>query len=280
MRFTFGDAMAAAFESAGSYRWAEYQPFFVILLVELVFLALTTQLGYPWAMGLVAPVTRLAGGEESLHYPALFTFLPILLAWVESALFAFPGCVLIPLALLRICARTDRALSLGARAGRRFTGAILPTLIAILLGIGANWGWQSSLAPRMGAYVMRSVQGDLGVFIVWALTLLGGYAILSLLLYVPVAAVQARATLFSSLGYGIRFGLAALVPTLLFAFVFAVPANAVQYFVLQQSSNLIARLRPEIVVVLLGLYAFFSSMATYFTYGAAVRLYRSGRGSD
>jgi hypothetical protein len=280
MRATFGDAMGAAFESATGFRWAEYGGYFMIFLLHVVFLALTTQMEHGWAMSVVALVAGWTGGSEYLHYPAFFAYLPVLLSWVESTLYAVPGCIVIPMALLRLYARTDRALSLGAGAGSRLSGAVLPTLLASLLGLGVSWGWQRWLAGRVGEALYPFMPGPIASSTTWAVTTLGTYVVYSLLFYVPVAAVQARATPIRAFGKGVRFGIRTLMPTLLYAVCFALPAIVLQFIIERQSAPIIAKLRPEAILVLLALYAFFTSLGTYLTYGAAGRYFKMARGSE
>jgi len=147
MKVTLLDGLDATLEAVRGFRWIEFSPFFLIFFLQFLFLALTTQMHQAWAMALVAPVAEWTGGESHLHYPAFYGYLPVIMAWVESTLYAVPGCVLIPLSLLRLLARSDRALSLGAGAAGRLAGAVLPTLFAALIGVGAVWGWQRSLVP-------------------------------------------------------------------------------------------------------------------------------------
>jgi len=277
MRVTLGDGLEAALEAVRGFRRTEFSPFFLIFLIQFLFLGLTTQMHQAWAMGLVEPVARWTGGESHLHYPDFYGYLPVVMAWVESAVYAFPGCVLIPLSLLRLLARTDRALSLGAGAAGRLAGAVLPTLFAALLGVGAVWGWQRSLVPTVAKILGSFVPATASTFVLWCVTLLGGYLILSLLLYIPVAAVQARASLIGCIGRGVHYGLRLLPLTIIFALLFAVPTIVIQYILERQTGMIITRLRPEAIAVLLAFYAFFTSVATYLTYGAAVRLYRTVR---
>ncbi|HEU4335575.1 MAG TPA: hypothetical protein VFT32_13850, partial [Candidatus Eisenbacteria bacterium] len=109
---------------------------------------------------------------------------------------------------------------------------------------------------------------------------LGGYLTLSLLLYIPVAAVQARSSLPRALALGLRFGVRALPVTLLLALTFGLPAIGVQYLLERQTSMILTKLRPETIAILLAVYAAFTSIATYLTYGMAARLYRMARGDS
>ncbi|HEY6571937.1 MAG TPA: hypothetical protein VI198_01360, partial [Candidatus Eisenbacteria bacterium] len=87
MKLSIGDAFGSVFDAIREFRWAEYAPFFWILAAQWIFLALTTQLHTAWAMGFVAPIARLVGGQENLHYPSFYGYLSILLGWIESFLY-------------------------------------------------------------------------------------------------------------------------------------------------------------------------------------------------
>lgn len=280
MRLSFADAFSSAFDAARGFRWTEYAPFFWMLAVEWIFLALCTQLHSAWAMGLIAPLARLVGGEGNLHYPVFFGYVSVLLGWLESFLYTVPGALLIPLALLRYYARTDRALSLGAGAASRLAGAFFPTLVAGLAGVGAITGWQRFASPVVTSAIRAVVAEPLGGFLGWLAVTLGGYAITILLLYVPVAAVQARTNPIRAFAYGIRFGFRSWPVTIGFAILFGIPSMIVQFVLERQGGLILTHLRPELITVFLGLYATVASLATYFTYGAAARLYRSARGEE
>ena len=71
---------------------------------------------------------------------------------------------LIPLAILRLYARTDRALSLGAGAFARLAGAVLPTLLAGLAGVGCLWGWQRWVAPAAAPLIRDFIPGPSAAF--------------------------------------------------------------------------------------------------------------------
>ena len=280
MRLSFADAVSSAFDAARGFRWAEYAPFFWILAVQLIFLALGTQLDHTWAMNLMLPLARLAGGENNLHYPVFFGYVSVLLGWIESFLYTVVGAVLIPLAILRYYARTDRALSLGAGAGARLAGAFFPTLVAGLIGVGVVLGWQRSAAPTVASTILSFVAEPLGGILAWLSTSLGGYAIFVLILYVPVAAVQARTNPVRAFAYGIRFGFRSWPLTFMFAVLFGIPALLVQFILERQGAMFLTRLRPELVTIFLGLYVTVTSVATYFTYATAARLYRFARGEE
>lgn len=278
MKLSIGDAFGSVFDAVREFRWAEYAPFFWILAAQWIFLALTTQLHNAWAMGFVAPITRLVGGEANLHYPAFYGYLSILLGWIESFLYTVPGAVLIPLSLLRYYARSDRALSLGAGAATRLVGAFVPTLLAGLAAVGCIWGWQRYASPHLLNAWRQWLSEPMAGFFGWLAITLGGYAILTLVLYIPVAAVQARTNPVRAIGYGLRFGLRSWPVTLAFAVFFGAPAILVQFLLERQGAVILARLRPEVIVAFLGVYALATSVATYFTYATAARLYRAARG--
>lgn len=279
MNLSFGDAIESAIDSVRGFRWTEFAPFFWILAIEWIFLGLTTQLDKGWAMSLVAPVTKLLdGGANNLHYPIFYLYLTILLAWVESFCYTVPGAILIPLSLLRFYARRDRALSLGAGAASRLAGAVIPTLLAGLAGVGAILGWQHLAAASVRNALRGTAPPPLGDVVAWMGTTIGPYAIMALLLYIPIAAVQPRTNPVRAIGMGLRFGLRSWGATIGFMLVFAIPALVVQYVLEKHGAFLVTRLRPEVVVAFLAFYAAAASVATYLSYVTGARLYRMARG--
>ncbi|HEY6573153.1 MAG TPA: hypothetical protein VI198_07505, partial [Candidatus Eisenbacteria bacterium] len=189
-----------------------------------------------------------------------------------------PGAVLIPLSLLRLYARSDRALSLGAGAATRLAGAFIPTLLAGLAAVGCIWAWQRHASPVLMNAWRQWVSEPMGGYLGWLAITLGGYGIMTLVLYIPVAAVQARTNPVRAIGYGLRFGLRSWPLTLAFAVFFGAPAILVQFLLERQGAFILAKLRPEVVVVFLGIYALATSVATYLTYSTAARLYQVSRG--
>jgi hypothetical protein len=280
LNLSFGDAIGSAIDSVRGFRWAEFAPFFWILAVQWIVLALTTQLDKAWAMSLIAPMTRLVHGESNLHYPTFFGYLSIFLGWLESFMYTVPGAVLIPMALLRFYARSDRALSLGAGAATRLVGAFVPALLAGLANVGALWGWQRYAAGPLSTTLRSTAPPPLGDLFGWLAATLGGYAIFALLLYVPVAAVQARTNPVRAIGMGLRFGFRAWPPTLMLAAFFGLPAIAIQYLLEKQAVLILSRLRPELIVVFLAIYAGATAVATYLTYLTGARLYKVARGES
>lgn len=280
MKVSFGDAIGSALEAVRGYRWVEFAPFFWILAVQLVFIAICSQLTSSWAMGIVAGLAKLVKGEGNIHYPAFFAYVSILLGWLESFLYTVPGAVLIPLSLLRLYSRSDRALSLGARAGERLAVAFLPTLIAGALIVGVVWSWQRYLAPPVSLFIKNGVRPPWGDYLAWLTVVIGGYLVVALLLYVPVAAVQARTNPVRAFFRGVRFGFRAWIFTAFFAVLFGLPAILIQWVLERQGMLLITRLRPELILIGLAIYAAFTSVSTYLTYATAARFYRIARAED
>jgi len=280
MRLSVGDAIGSAIESVRGIRWAEYAPFFWILLLQFLFLVVCSQMQSAWAMGIVAPLARMVGGEGSLHYPVFYAYVSILFGWVESFVYTVPGALLIPLALLRYYSRSDRALSLGAGAAVRLAGAVPPTLVAGLAGISAVLAWQTYLAGPVSLFLRQHLPGPFGSFLAWLSATLGGYVIIALLLYVPVAAVQARTNPIRAFALGIRFGLRSWPLTIFYSVLFGIPAIFVQFVLERQGSLLLTRLRPELSLLFLTIYAVVTSLGTYLTYLTAARLYRIARGEE
>ena len=81
-----------------------------------------------------------------------------------------------------------------------------------------------------------------------------------------------------AIGFGLRFGIRSWPLTLFYAVMFGIPAILVQFLLERQGAFLLSKLRPEVIVVFLGIYAAATSVATYLTYGTAARLYSIAKG--
>jgi hypothetical protein len=155
---------------------------------------------------------------------------------------------------------------------------VIPTLLAGLAGVGAILGWQHLAAASVRNALRGTAPPPLGDVVAWMGTTIGPYAIMALLLYIPIAAVQPRTNPVRAIGMGLRFGLRSWGATIGFMLVFAIPALVVQYVLEKHGAFLVTRLRPEVVVAFLAFYAAAASVATYLSYVTGARLYRMARG--
>lgn len=259
-------------EALRDFRIQEWMPFGWLLALQLLFLICALNLQAAWGMAVAGLAALSMGGEKILHYPFFFIALPNLASFVEWIVYLVPGCVFIPLALLRVAAPGEGSGAAGDRQAR-LRGAILPTLIAGALNVLLLQGWQwvgsTQIAPRVGSY-LPGVPGQIGV---WFVLLLGAYLISVPFLYVPVRAVQKDATFLGSLLGGMLEGLQLLLPTLLIvvvASVLALPFLApAQLF----AQVIVGKMRPELLALLLAIYAAITSVANYLIYASVMRMH-------
>ncbi len=273
MERNFRVARVCAVEAFRDFSWREYAPFGWLLGAQLLFLLLALNLDSVVGMGTVGSFVWLFYGDKLLHYPGFFLFLPSITSIVEALLYALPGAVLIPLSLIRIMAPMDATLAKGQATGPRLRKAIGPTLLASIANAALLTGWQWILGHGPAATVQRAMPGIGGDSLLWALSLLGAYTIAALFVYIPIVAVAPGATFREAVAVGLREGLSLLRLTLIIIFFFAFLALPLLYLVQLRVAFIVERLRPELVVLLLALYAAVISFASYLTYAAAARLH-------
>lgn len=268
---------AAALEALGSFRFHEFAPFAWILLAELVVLTLGMNLGTAWGMGTVGWLSDRMAGDKTLHYPIFYAFLPTLMTNVEAVLYALAGSVLIPLALTRVLRPVDPASFPVASTGSRLRQAFVTVLVAALLSEALILGWQYLLNQPAVLKGIRSVMrggfaGQIGVTLIGMLV---GYAIWTLFVFVPVSAIQPGRGFGRAFGGGLREGLANFLPAYLIVIGLSLPAAAILLVLQVMGSFLVTQIRPEIIGVLIGLYAILSMLATFFIYSAAARFFQA-----
>lgn len=270
---------AAALEALGSFRFHEFAPFAWILAAELLVLVLAMNLGTAWGMGSAGWLSDRLAGDRVLHYPVFYAFLPTLMTNVEAVLYAFAGSVLIPLALIRVLRPLDPVRFPAAATGERLKQAFFAVLVAAVLCEALILGWQSVLNQPAVLKGIRTVfrggfAGSIGVTLIGMLV---GYAIWALFVYIPVTAVQPGRGFASSFGDGIREGVTNFFPTYLVVIGLSLPAAAILLVLQVMGSFLVTQIRPEIIGVLIGLYAILSMLATFFIYSAAARFDQARR---
>ena len=264
---------AAAQEALGNFRFHEFAPFAWILAVELVVLALAMNLGTAWGMGTVGWLTERIAGDQPLHYPSFYAFLPTLMTNIEAVLYALAGSVLIPLAVIRVLRSLDPASVPPGSTKPLLRKAFFTVLVAALLCEALILGWQWVIAqPGVLRAVRVVLRGNvLGTAGVTMLAMLVGYAIWTLFVYVPIRAVRPGIGFGAALGGGIRQALAHYFPTYLVVIGLSLPAAAILMVLQTMGPFLVQQIRPEIIGVLMGLYAILSMLATFFIYSAATR---------
>lgn len=270
---------AAAQEALGNFRFYEFAPFAWILAFELVVLALAMNLGTAWGMASVGWLSERIAGDRPLHYPGFYAFLPTLMTNVEAVLYALAGSVLIPLAVIRVLRSIDPASVPPGSTGPLVRKAFFTVLVAALLCEALILGWQWLIAQPAVLRALRVVlRGNLlGTAGVTVLGMLVGYAIWTLFVYVPVLAVRPGVGFGAALGGGIRQALGHYLPTYLVVIALSLPAAAILIVLQTMGAFLVQEIRPEIIGLLMGLYAIFSMLATFFIYSAATRFDRARR---
>jgi hypothetical protein len=259
-------------ESLRDFRGYEWAPFGWILAAQLLFLFCAVNLGTPWGMaGAGWLAMSAAKGDAFLHYPQFFVALPTIAALVEWALYVFAGAVLIPMAVLRISEPHEPP---GPRAtSSRLRRAILPTLLGGLLNLVVLQAWQWVLSIGPEPMVRGYLPGPAGQISLWCLGVLVSYVLSGPFLFIPVHAIRRQVSfaqaVFDGLGQGVRLIWPAFLviaicswPTLLFLAPVQLGAAAIVH-----------KMRPELVVLFLALYAATTSLANYLIYASVTRLH-------
>lgn len=271
---------AAALEALGSFRLHEFAPLGWILAAELVVLFLAMNLGATWGMGTAGWLSGRLAGEGALHYPDFYAFLPNLMSDVEAVLYLIAGSVLIPLLVTRVLRPVDPTAFPAGSTAARLKQAFLPVLLATILWLGLTIGWQWVLNQPPVLKAIRAVfrGGIIGAAGVAGIGLIVAYAIWTFFVYVPASAVQPGRGFGAAFGGGIREGLSSFFPTFLVIIGLQLPAAAILMVLQAMGPFLVTQIRPEIIGVLIGVYAALSLLATFFIYSAAARFYQARHG--
>jgi len=280
MQRNFRIARACAREAVRDFHWREYAPFGWILGAQLLFLLLALNLDTPMGMAIAGGLTGLIHGKGPLHYPVYFLDLPYVSSILELFLYALPGSILIPLALIRIMEPMDPSLLEGHAVKERLQRAFLPTLAAAGLNVGLLYVWQWLVNVGPAPLFRASLPGFPGILVVWAVSVLGAYALSAVLIYVPIAAVRPGATFGTSMKEGLGEGRELFGYTVFLLLAFALPALPFLMVTQLKAAFIAERMRPELVAVALALYSTLISMASYFTYGAAARLHWAAKAEE
>ena len=267
----FRSARASIREALRDFHLREYLPFAWIMLAELLFVHLASNLGKPWGMAGAGWIMRTAG-EPAVHYPGSFVFLISAHARVESFLFAVAGSFLIPLSLARIQAPMIGMPPTGPETARRARRAYPATLLGYVINFALLIAWEFLLQAgprRLSSAFLGGFKADL---LTWCVGVLGAFSLAAIFLYVPVRAVE-ESSLGDALWGGIKEGLRLFGPTLLIVLVFAWPTLLFLAPLQLRPSLLVARFRPELISVFIAIAAVLNSFVNYFIYSAAARLH-------
>ncbi len=261
-------------ESLRDFRWYEWAPFGWILAVQLLFLLFAVNLGTAWGMAGAGWITLVASkGDIFLHYPQFFIALPTIASLVEWVLYVGAGAVLIPLAVLRISEPGEPA---GPRdTGPRLKGAILPTLVGGLINLVVLQAWQWLLAKGPAPLLRGYLPGGTGQLALWLFGVLGAFALSGPFFFVPVHAIQRDSNFGKSLVGGLGEGVRLIGPAFLVIVLCSWPALLFLVPVQIGPAVIVEKMRPELVAILLALYAAISSAANYLIYASVTRLHWS-----
>ena len=274
MAGSFKAASRCAKESFRSFVWSEYAPLLPLLVAQWLFLILGLNLGATWGMAVAGTVARWIVGDAAIDYPGFLELLPVTFSYVESATFIVLGAFALPVLVARVLARVKPPQGQAARA--RTGGAILPTFLALLAAFLLTYAWQLFASRGLHSLVAIFVRGGLESGVVtWMVSVGVGYAIMSLLLYVPVVAVSEDVGPGGALQRGVQEGLQRFWATYPYALLLSLPALLVQLVVQIGGSLLATRTRPENIAYLLMLYVPVSTVATYFVWSMATRYFHT-----
>lgn len=259
-------------ESVRDFRLHEWMPFGWLLALQLLFLLCAVNLQTTWGMAVAGWITERAGGDRLLHYPYFYIALPSVASMVEWFVYLFPGCVFVPLALLRVSEPAENASAVEDRSVR-LRRAVLPTLVAAALNVALLQGWQwvggKFVLPTIGSYL----PGVPGQIVAWVLMVFVSYLVSVPFLYVPVRGVQPNASFAGALGGGLAEGVRLLLPTTLVVVIASCVALPFLAPVQLSAQVIVGKMRPEIVPLLLAIYAVITSAANYIIYASAMRLH-------
>ena len=262
------------------FRWVEYRPFAWALAPELLFLFFAMKLDSPWGMAGAGLILRTVG-EAGVHYPTAFLVLSSAFSRFDSVVFALAGSFLIPLGLARIRARKLGEPGVGPDTTRRARRAYGVTLVAYVLNVATLIGIELLVEAGPRHWLTGFLGGFNADLLTWLVGVIAAFAVAAVFLYVPIRAVEEGANFQGVLGGGIREGLRSFLPTWLIMLAFSWPALIVLALIQVLPTLIVARFRPELIAVLLGITAVMNSFVNYYIYAAASRLHwmREGRPS-
>ncbi|HET9951997.1 MAG TPA: hypothetical protein VFS09_09410 [Candidatus Eisenbacteria bacterium] len=253
-----------------------FAPLSLLLLVQLVYLVLGLNLGTVAGMATAGTIARWIAGPDAVNYPAFLQVLPLTFSYVESLTFILIGAWALPRVAAMILAGSDPALANRERRAARVGKAFLPTFLSLLIAFAIVYGWQQIVPFVARPALSLFIHGGLEMMTAtWAVSVLVGYAITTLFVYVPIVAVASDIAPMAALSGGLRDGLSRFWVTFPIAVVFSLPALLLQLAVQTSGSFLATRTRPEnIAYVLIG-YAILGSVGTYLLWSMATRLHRT-----
>jgi hypothetical protein len=151
---------------------------------------------------------------------------------------------------------------------------MLPTFLGLLLCVAVSVLWQWLVGVAIVPVFRLFLGGGFNsIAATWLVSALVGYAIVAAVYHVPIVSLRTGGAPMVTLVRGLREGIHLLWGTFLYLVLFSIPALLVQVVLQLFPTLVVVRLRPELILVLLFVYAALTSIATYLSYSAAVRLH-------
>jgi len=274
MAGSFQIAGRCANESFRTFTWSDYSPLLFLLAAQWLYLIFGLNMGATWGMAVAGTIARAVVGDAALDYPGFMQLLPLTFSYVESATFIVIGAFAVPMVVARVLARIKPA---GPGAGvskARVGAAVLPTFLALLAAFLLTYAWQLYVSRGLHAFLAPIIRGGLqSATATWVVSVAVGYAITTLMIFVPVVAVSENVGPIEALRRGVGEGLQRFVTTYPFVLLLSIPALVLQLIVQIGGSILTNRTRPENLAYLLLVYVVASTVATYFVWNMATRYY-------
>ena len=262
-----------------SFSWRGYLPLLPILGVQWLFLFLGLNLGQVWGMATAGTIAGWIVGPATFQYPAFLEVLPLTFSYVETVTFVLGGAFALPMIVSAVWSTCAGGAGGGEERAARLRGAYAPTLIALAASLAAAVAWQFFVVrylPRSLAFIIGSPVQVTAM--TWCLSVLVGYAITTLVIYVPVAAIEERRGLGGALREGLTLGRRYFLKTYFLVLLLSLPALIFQVVVQMGGTLLALRTRPENAAYILFAYAALSSLATYFVWDMATRIHHAAGG--
>jgi hypothetical protein len=248
-------------------RPALWVPFLTIAAVQGAALALLVSFHQPSLQSLGVPLVRLLGGDDAVHYPALFVRLPLMYSRADMVLSVLVGSLAYGAATLLFARRFgfEDGEAATRAALRRAPALFLITAITVL----ALWGLGKvvELVPRDLLLGNRLVRwGTRGGF------LCSQILIQSLMAYGTAWVMLEGHSAFPALRDSVRVTVRTFLPTVLLVAIPLLLLYPLNYLA-QRVDLVVLKLRPEGIIWVLSAYIASVTLFGFFLVGALTRLF-------